>query len=271
MPSLSVWDAVEVNLATSLRDARQPLGRRLAYPDTVSVDERTNIGGSWVLSVAMSIAAVDDTYASWKRVVADTTDVIEDCIASHVRAGKLTLRGRGRASSWCVFTLAAQNATAGSGLTPEPRGLSSTSTATKLCPGVQPHERCGVGRPEAHGESLIVEAGVGCAVAVVIEEVDLRELNDSHEIGRDATDVDADAEIPDEDEGVWGKVVEKPPRDSDADAQASHPVTVPGTGTAHVLTRPFGYHRSPSSQLTGSSNVSSNSDSRRVFLDVESP
>ena len=55
-------------------------------------------------------------------------------------------------------------------------------------------------------------------------------------IGRDATDVEVDAEMPNEDEGVW-KVVEKPSRDSDADAQASHPVSVPGTGTAHALTR----------------------------------
>jgi hypothetical protein len=46
MASLSVWDAVEVNLATSLRDARQPAGRRLAYRDrdTVSEDERINVG-----------------------------------------------------------------------------------------------------------------------------------------------------------------------------------------------------------------------------------
>lgn len=170
-----------------------------------------------------------------------------------------------------MYTLATGSAIAESGFVLEPKGLSLTSTATKLCPRVQPHERCVVGRLRAHGEQLIAEAGV--VGALVIEEVDLREPKDSHEMGRDATDVDVDVdtEIPDEDEGVWGEVVEKPSRDSDADAQASHPVSVSGTGTAHSLTRRFGCHRSPSSQRTGSSNVPSNSDSRRVFPDADSP
>lgn len=152
MASLSVWDAVEVNLPTSLRDARQPTGRRLAYPDTVSEGKCINIGGSCVRSVSVSIAAVDDTYATWKRAAADNTDATDECIASHVRADKLILRGRRRAGSWCVFTLAAESAIAESGFTLQPKGLSLTSTATKLCPRVQPHDRCGVGRLEAHGE-----------------------------------------------------------------------------------------------------------------------
>lgn len=152
MASLSVWDAVEVNLPTSLRDARQPTGRRLAYPDTVSEGKCINIGGSCVRSVSVSIAAVDDTHATWKRAAADNTDTTEECIASHVRADKLILRGRRRAGSWCVFTLAAESAIAESGFTLQPKGLSLTSTATKLCPRVQPHDRCGVGRLEAHGE-----------------------------------------------------------------------------------------------------------------------
>lgn len=269
MASLSAWGDVEVNSSTSHRDARQPAGRRLAYRDTVSEGERFNVGGSWVQSVSVSIAAVDDTYATWKRAAADNTDATEECIASHVRADKLILRGRWRAGSWCVFTLVAESAIAESGFTLEPKGVSLRSTATKLWPRVQPHERCGVRRLKAHGEQLIAEAGFGCAV--VMEEVDLRGLNDSHEIGRDATDVDVDAEIPDEDEGVWGKVVEKPSRNSDADAQASHPVRASGIGTAHASTRPLGSHRSPSSQRTGSSNVPSNSDSRRVFPDTDSP
>jgi hypothetical protein len=104
----------------------------------------------------------------------------------------------------------------------------------------------------------------------VLEDADLRGPNESHEIGRDANDVEVDAETPDEDEGVWGKGAEKPSRDSDADSQASHP-TVSGTGGAHAVTRPLKCHRSPSSQRTGSSNVPSNSDSRRVFPDADSP
>jgi hypothetical protein len=80
---------------------------------------------------------------------------------------------------------------------------------------------------------LIVDGAVVSAVS--IENVNLREPKDSHEIGRDVIDVEVDIETPDGNIGVWGEGAEKPSRDSVADAQASHSGTVSGTRDGHAL------------------------------------
>jgi len=90
--------------------------------------------------------------------------------------------------------------------------------------------------PGAEGRQLIVEGTVVFAVST--EDMDLREPNDSHEIGRDVIDVEVDTEVSDGNDGVWGERAEKPSRDSVADAQASHSGTVSGKRDAHALTRP---------------------------------
>lgn len=168
-----------------------------------------------------------------------------------------------------MSALAAEGTGGGDGSVPIPKGVSLTSTATKLCPVVQPHECRGVGRSEIDERQLVAKGEAVCAV--VTEKVDLRELNDSHEIGRDVIDTEVVAEAPDEGKSGWEDGAEKPSRDSDAEAQASHSGTVSGTRDVHASTRPLRCHRSPTSQRTASSNVPSNSDSRRVFPDTDSP
>ena len=60
---------------------------------------------------------------------------------------------------------------------------------------MQPYACCGLGRPEVEGRQLIVGGTV--VFAVSIEDVDLREPNDSHEIGLDVIDVEVDTEASD--------------------------------------------------------------------------
>ena len=92
-----------------------------------------------------------------------------------------------------------------------------------------------MGWPGADGRQLIVGGTV--VFAVSIEDVDLHEPNDSHEIGRDVIDVELDTGALDGNDGVWGKRAEKPSRDSVADAQAPHSGTVSGNRGTDALTR----------------------------------